>query len=84
MNIINVGPVLNDVLRGQLNLSFSPDEIKHALWSILNGKAPGMDSYHSKFFKADWRVIRADVISAIQLFFTIGKLLKAWYNTAIT
>lgn len=27
MNIINVEPVLNDEFRGQLSLSFSPDEI---------------------------------------------------------
>lgn len=31
MNVIHAGPVLNDELRSQLNLSFSTDEIKRAM-----------------------------------------------------
>ena len=45
MNVIHAGLVLNDSLRSQLNLSFSADKIKSALWSIPDGKAPELDGY---------------------------------------
>ena len=35
--------VLNDYFRSKLTLSFSHDGIQHALWSIPDGKAPGLD-----------------------------------------
>ena len=84
MSIINAGPVLNDELRASLNLSFSTDEIKQALWNILEGKAPSLDGYNSKCYKATWPIVGIDITAAIQSFFVNGKLLKAWNNTAIT
>ena len=77
MNIVNVGPVLNGGLRAKLNLSFSFDEIKNALWSIPDGKAPGLDGYNSKFYKVAWPIVGKDVIDAIQLLFVNDKLLKS-------
>lgn len=51
MSIINSGPILTDELRSQLSLQFIHQEIKEAMWSIPDGKAPGLDGYNSKFYK---------------------------------
>lgn len=39
-------------------------------------KAPGVDGYNAKFFKASWRVIKHDVIKAIKDFFVNNRLHK--------
>ena len=54
------------------------------MWSIPDGKAPGLDGYNSKFYKEAWSIVGEDVVAAIQSFFRNGKLLQAWSNTAIT
>ena len=54
------------------------------MWSIPDSKDPGLDGYNSKFYKAAWPVVGNDVVSAIQQFFVIGKLLKVCNTTAIT
>lgn len=62
----------------------SPEEIKNAIWSIPDDKAPGFDGYNSKFFKSAWSIVGEDVIAAIQDFFATGKLLKSWNITSVT
>lgn len=46
---------------------------KKEMWEALKGigdlKAPGLDGYGSKFFKASWNIIKYDVIATIQEFF---------------
>ena len=60
-----------------LDLKFTPDEIKHVLWSILDNKAPGLDGYNSGFYKASSEVLGDDIIKAITQFFENGKMLKS-------
>ncbi|CAN1153013.1 LINE-1 retrotransposable element ORF2 protein [Linum perenne] len=45
------------------------DEIKKALFSISNEKAPGPDGYSALFFKQSWEVVKVDVILAARRFF---------------
>ncbi|XP_024963365.1 uncharacterized protein LOC112503582 [Cynara cardunculus var. scolymus] len=45
------------------------DEIKNAMFSIGNYKAPGSDGFSSKFFKAEWDIVGRDVEIAIHNFF---------------
>ena len=84
MHIIREGPILNDKHRNTLNLYFSSNEIKAAMWSILEEKALGLDGYNSGFFKAAWEEVGEDIVQAIQNFFNTGALLNAWNVTAIT
>ena len=42
LNIARNGPILSDAQRGSLDLSFSKEEIKVALWSIPDDKAHEM------------------------------------------
>ena len=80
----DTGPILSISMHSCLNLSFSAEEIKDAMWSIDDNKAPGIDGYNSKFYKAAWHIIGKDIVEAIQLFFSNGQLLKNCSVTAIT
>ena len=39
------------------------EEIKHAMFSLKNNKAPGPDGYNAGFFKRMWHIVREDVIN---------------------
>ncbi|GJS84492.1 hypothetical protein Tco_0751033 [Tanacetum coccineum] len=61
----------------------SDQEIKDALFSMGNDKAPGPDGYTAAFFKEAWSIISKDFILAIREFFVNGKLLKELNHTII-
>ena len=84
MSTIHSGPILTPDLWPLLDLSFSPQEIKEAIWSIHDNKALGLDGFNSKFYKASWPVVSPNLVNAIQSFFRNGKLLKSWNIPAIT
>lgn len=48
----------------------SKEEIKGALFSIGDDKAPGPDGFTSRFFKSAWGVIEDDFCKAIKEFFS--------------
>ncbi|KAI5445139.1 hypothetical protein KIW84_013408 [Lathyrus oleraceus] len=39
-------------------------------------KAPGIDGFGAKFFKASWHIIKGDVIEAIMEFFKMGRTIE--------
>lgn len=84
MQTIHAGPILDVDSWSLLDLNFSSDEMKEAIWSIDDNKTPGLDGFNSKFYKASWPIFSQDVIKAIQDFLATGKILKSWNNTAIT
>jgi hypothetical protein len=47
----------------------SAEEIKQALFSISDSKAPGPDGFTSTFFKRSWEIIGTDFTEAIKYFF---------------
>ncbi|GJX46036.1 uncharacterized protein Tco_0271226 [Tanacetum coccineum] len=61
----------------------SDDEIRSAMLSIGNDKAPGPDWYTSVFFKKAWEAVGSDVCNAGREFFLNGKLLKEVNHTII-
>ncbi|KAJ9536498.1 hypothetical protein OSB04_un000335 [Centaurea solstitialis] len=58
-------------------------EIRDALFSIGNDKAPGSDGFSSKFFKAAWEIVGSDVLVAIHNFFYRGHLAKELNHTLL-
>ncbi|KAL3570845.1 hypothetical protein D5086_028094 [Populus alba] len=75
-NIIQCGPCLPSHFQGSLLSPVSQDDIRQAVFSIANEKAPGPDGYSSFFFKEAWLIVGGDFYAAIQDFFHTGRLLK--------
>ncbi|XP_022030684.1 uncharacterized protein LOC110931606 [Helianthus annuus] len=59
------------------------EEVKSAMFSIGENKAPGPDGYTSAFFKNSWEIVGDEVTKAILEFFNNGKLLKQINHTII-
>ncbi|XP_039007850.1 uncharacterized protein LOC120135690 [Hibiscus syriacus] len=59
------------------------EEIKEAIFSQGNDKAPGPDGYTPYFFKFSWSIVGEDVINAIKYFFQNSSLLPAFNETTI-
>ena len=76
--------ILTDAQRGLLNLLFSREEVKVAMWSISEDKAPGLNGFNSKFYKAAWKIMGDDIVAAINQFFCSGKVARSWNTTTIT
>ncbi|GJY69226.1 hypothetical protein Tco_0472208 [Tanacetum coccineum] len=58
-------------------------EIKAAMFSIGDDKAPGLDGYTSAFFKKGWNIVGQDVCKAVRDFFNNGQILKEINHTFI-
>ena len=54
----------------------SHEDIRKAVFSIGNDKAPGFDGYSFFFYKQAWSVVGGDLCAAVQDFFHYGRLLK--------
>ncbi|KAJ9535674.1 hypothetical protein OSB04_un001171 [Centaurea solstitialis] len=86
-----VADVPTDLFANRLSLANSLDmirpitdeEIKHALFSIGNDKAPGADGFSAKFFKKAWPIIGGDVQVAIHNFFYSGRMTKEINHTLL-
>ena len=71
-------------MRDPLIAAVTDEEIRHALFSIPDDKAPGPDGYTSLFFKRAWGIIGGDFTAAIRYFFSSGHLPKCVNATRIT
>ncbi|GJX32773.1 hypothetical protein Tco_0242628 [Tanacetum coccineum] len=58
-------------------------EIKEAVFSLGDNKAPGPDGYSAAFFKEAWDIISVDICKVVKEFFTNGTLLKEVNHTTI-
>lgn len=52
-----------------LEESFSEEEIHRTVMNMPSEKAPGPDGFIGIFFKTSWHIIKADILTAIDLFF---------------
>ncbi|KAG6783515.1 hypothetical protein POTOM_012964 [Populus tomentosa] len=65
---------ISDASKTIMLLPLTNDEIKAALFSIPDNKAPGPDGYNAFFFKKCWHIIGTDFIAATRYFFTNNSL----------
>ncbi|KAK1441229.1 hypothetical protein QVD17_07072 [Tagetes erecta] len=70
-------------MAGAMVREVTSDEIKDAMFSIGNDRAPGPDGFTAAFFKKSWDTVGSLVILAIKDFFTHSRLLKEVNHTII-
>ncbi|XP_020255402.1 uncharacterized protein LOC109832461 [Asparagus officinalis] len=75
--VIIQGPILSPIHRIELSKPVTRDEIRHAVLTMPDGKAPGPDGFSASFFKSAWNVIKEDLFMAIEEFFVSGYK-KSW------
>ncbi|XP_020243178.1 uncharacterized protein LOC109821400 [Asparagus officinalis] len=83
-NIIKTGPCLTETQVRDLSKPVSKEEIKEAIFSMSDNKAPGPDGYSASFFKTAWPIIGEDILKSIGDFFRNGKILFTINSTSIT
>ena len=66
-----------------LNRRITQEEIKNAIFSINDSKAPGPDGFTSLFFKKAWSIVGSDVTEAVESFFNSGSMLREINYTII-
>ena len=74
---------LNALSANHMVRSVTRDEVKKAMFSIGENKAPGPDGYTSAFFKHSWDVVGDQVTNAVLDFFENGQMLKQINHTII-
>ncbi|XP_050918605.1 uncharacterized protein LOC127136042 [Lathyrus oleraceus] len=75
---------INMEQRKFLVVKVTKEEIAKALQGIGDLKAPGIDGYGAKFFKASYHIIKGDVIAAFMEFFKKGRMYKAFNSIVLT
>nr|GEU30804.1 hypothetical protein [Tanacetum cinerariifolium] len=86
-NGVNIDGLFMNVLADHHGLdqirSVTTCEVKDAMFSMGNDKAPGPDGYTVSFFKESWDIIGDDVTKVVGEFFTNGTMLKELNHTNI-
>lgn len=82
--IVQLGPILSNAQRHILQEEYQKQEVKNAVFNILELKVPGPDRYSSAFFRDNWEIVGEDVEKAILSFLSTGRLLKELNATSIT
>jgi len=81
--VLQCGEVISSQQAAILLKEVTSEEIKEALFSIGNDKAPGPDGYSALFFKRAWDIIGVQMCDAVKEFFFSGSLLKQMNHTLI-
>ncbi|GJU30427.1 RNA-directed DNA polymerase, eukaryota, reverse transcriptase zinc-binding domain protein [Tanacetum coccineum] len=68
----------------QMVMPNTDKEIRKAMFSIDDNKAPRLDGYSDRFFKKSWHIVGDDVCKAVKKFFTSGKLLGELNATIVS
>ncbi|XP_050238104.1 uncharacterized protein LOC126687588 [Mercurialis annua] len=81
--VFEKGYVVSSEENEMLNGNATEEEIKRALFSINESKAPRPDGFEKCFLKR-WSVVGEDIIKAVIEFFNTGKMLKQANSTSIS
>ncbi|KAM6541631.1 hypothetical protein CsatB_006078 [Cannabis sativa] len=83
-SVVREDLVLNETQIQVLSHSYSKEEIKSAIFSILNEKVPGLDGFISGFLKNAWDVVGEDFIKTISSSLNSGKIFKEINTDTLT
>ncbi|XP_071713279.1 uncharacterized protein [Rutidosis leptorrhynchoides] len=77
-------PSLTHDKANKLESPFTEDEIFEAVHDCGSSKAPGPDGFNMLFFKKFWKIIKSDLIAAIQWFWEKGEISRGCNASFIT
>ncbi|GJY00806.1 methylenetetrahydrofolate reductase 1 [Tanacetum coccineum] len=72
---------VSDLANENMTKPITNEEIKRAMFGIVDDKAPGPDGFTFTFFKKGWDVVGQAICKAVRDFFDNGKLLKEVNHT---
>ncbi|VFQ97160.1 unnamed protein product [Cuscuta campestris] len=75
-NVFKEGPLIQHQDAIDLVRNVDRAEVREALFSIGDDKAPGPDGYTAAFFKKKWDIVGDTVFDAVSEFFLSGRLYK--------
>ncbi|XP_040947382.1 uncharacterized protein [Gossypium hirsutum] len=77
--------MLNEEMALRLEEPFLMEEIKEAVWSCDESKAPGPDGFNLCSFRKSWEILKEDLFRLMHdIFFISGKLEKSINSSFIT
>ena len=76
----SITPSMNE----NLTRSVNEEEIKSALFAMNPNKSPGLDGMTPLFFQKFWKIVKIDLVKAIDSFFYSGHMLKSMNHTLIS
>lgn len=75
---------LTNAQQNSLQAEGSSQEIKQALFSLQDNKAPSPDGFTAHFFKKAWHIVGDSVILAVKTIFLTGHLPRQLNSTIIS
>ena len=66
-----------------LELPFTGEEVRAALYELNGEKAPGPDGFTVAFWQFSWNTVKREVMAAFKDFFDTGKFVKSLNSTFI-
>jgi hypothetical protein len=78
-----VTPRVSAAMNTDLMKPFTEDEVKKALFSIGDMKAPGADGLHAQFFKKCWHIIRTSLTEEVLNAINNKSIPDGWNDTII-
>ncbi|GKV38004.1 hypothetical protein SLEP1_g45962 [Rubroshorea leprosula] len=67
---------ISDNDRSMLTQPFTEEEVKEVVWTCDSTKAPGPDGFNFGFLKAQWEVMKEDVLKFLMDFHKNGRLVR--------
>jgi hypothetical protein len=76
-------PKVTPLMNEQLLAPFSPEDVKNAVFSIGDYKAPGPDGLHAIFYNFFWIICGEEVTHEVLQALNTGVILEGWNDTAV-
>lgn len=79
-----ISPVVDQDLNQRLDLPFSKEEVKKALFDLNPNKAPGPDGFTALFYQEAWDTVGEEMTVVILGILNDGAPLHDWNETVVT
>ncbi|PKA62859.1 putative mitochondrial protein [Apostasia shenzhenica] len=74
---------LSPLASAQLIREVTREEIRAAVFSLANNKAPGVDGVTGSFLKGYWAIVEREVVDAVLHTFSTGFMPQTWKDTLV-